>query len=103
MTYCELLTSRKVSEDTEMLLNRDVASVVHRVLGEGEDAVVLSILDRQDMAFEDSDEPCAEIRLKGAAAISEAQCDALKKAFYPVLAKFLNLSQDKIRFDYQRI
>ena len=103
MTYCEILTSRMVSEDTRLLLDRDVVRIVHSLLGEEEDAVSLSVLDRQEMAFEDSDEACAELRLKGGAALSEAQCDALKKAFCPVVAKLLNLSQDMIRFDCRRI
>ena len=104
MTHCQLLTSLKVSEDSGILLEWYVTQIVQRVIGESEEPVTFTISDNQTMLSEERpDEACALINIKASKELSMAQLELLKKEFYPVVKRFLNLSQDNVRVDYQKI
>jgi len=103
MARCEILTSRKVSEDTEIILNSYVAQIIKLVIGGDDGAVELVISDEQPMSFEDcGDEAWARVQVKASAELASAQSERLKKEFVPVISKFLNLSQDRIKVEYQK-
>ena len=102
MAYCEIITSRKVSEDTEILLSTYVSRIIQFVIGGAEDSVKLTISDNQTLPVEQGDEACALVQVKDSAALTPAQCELLEKEFSPVIGKFLNLSKDRIQVAYQQ-
>lgn len=102
MAYCEIITSRKVSEDTTILLDGYASRIIRFVMGRNEEPVKLTVSDMQTMTAEDGDEAYALVRVKGSAALTIAQCELMEKEFSPVIAKFLNLSKDKIQVAYQQ-
>lgn len=102
MACCEIITSRKVSEDTEILLGTYVTRIIQFVIGGHEEPVKLTISDNQEIPLEGCEEACALVQVKDFAALTAAQCELLEKEFSPVIAKFLNLSKDRIKVEYQK-
>lgn len=104
MPYCEILTSCKVSAQTQRLLDKEFGRIIELIPGKSERWVMTHTEDEAKMCFAgDSEAPCAMITVKTFGALTELQYDMLTKEFCSGVSKLLGVPADRIYVVYQPI
>ena len=104
MPYCEIITSRKVCSDSEILLSKEFVRIIELIPGKSERWVMTHIEDDARMCFAgNSDDACAMLTVKTFGELTSPQYDMLTKEFCAAVSRLLNLSADRIYVTYQPI
>lgn len=104
MPYCEIITSRKICSDCELLLNREIARIIEQIPGKSERWVMTHMEDEARMCFAgDGEAPSAMITVKTFGKLENTQYDMLTKELCSVVSKLLNLPTDRVYVVYQPI